>query len=117
LDKLQNLAIGREAEFAELKECFDEAKTEVERAEARAAEQEWAADASRQKAEAAILQASLARRSADRAVRQATEYKAELERVRANLARAEAMENAFKKSMSWRLTAPLRAVARLVRGH
>jgi hypothetical protein len=100
----------------ELKDRIEASEAASHSAEKRAAEQHRAAEAARAKAEASILQASLARRSADRAEAEGIARETELERARVALTQADANLDALRRSTSWRLTAPLRVLARLLRG-
>jgi len=92
----QNLTAARQAEIAHLQVRLEEAQIELQSAKAHAAEQQQAAEAERAKSRAALLQASLARRSADAALSALREHEAiaaerilELGRLQAALDRAD----------------------------
>ena len=113
LESAQQFAAGQQAEAEELRDALGACRLGLGRAEARAAQYEQLAETAHAKADAAILQASLARRSAEAALAAsrehererermaaiAAEHTAELERMRTTLHSAETTASEYKREL------------------
>ena len=99
LQNAHDLAATRQAQVADLQARLEESQIELQAAKAYAAEQQQAAGAELAKSSAALLQASLARRSADAALSALREHEFERERAVDALARSEAIASVYKAEL------------------